>query len=59
MCISEFMSYLKGKSTLILFDRHFGAGGYYVSTVGNMNEETVRRYIQEQGENDKIEDGRK
>ena len=22
MCVSEFMSYLKGKSTLMLFDRH-------------------------------------
>ena len=33
--------------------------GDYVATVGNVNEETVRRYIQEQGENDKLEDGRK
>lgn len=42
--ISEFMSYLKGKSTLMLFDRHpeyrkkwgdrhFWARGYYVCTV--------------------------
>ncbi len=70
MCVSEFMSYLKGKSTLMLFDRHpeyrtkwgdrhFGARGYFVSTVGNVNEETVRKYIQEQEENDKLEDGRK
>ena len=45
MSVSEFMSYLKGKSTLMLFDRHpeyrtkwsdrhFWARGYYVSTVG-------------------------
>lgn len=34
-------------------DRHFWARGYYVSTVGNVNEETVRKYIQEQEENDK------
>ena len=48
----------------MLFDRHpeyrskwgardFWARGYYVSTVGNVNEETVRKYIQEQEENDK------
>ena len=68
--VSEFMSYLKGKSTLMLFDRHpeyrtkwgdrhFWARGYYVSTVGNVNEETILKYIQEQEENDKLEDGRK
>ena len=55
--VSEFMSYLKGKSTLMLFDRHpeyrtkwgdrhFWARGYYVSTVGNVNEETILKYIQ-------------
>ena len=70
LSISEFMGYLKGKSTLMLFDRHpeyrtkwgdrhFWARGYFVSTVGNVNEETVRKYIQEQEENDKLEDGRK
>ena len=70
MSVSEFMSYLKGKSTLMLFDRHpeyrskwgdrhFWARGYYVSTVGNVNEETILKYIQEQEENDKLEDGRK
>lgn len=37
----------------------FWARGYFVSTVGNVNEETVRKYIQEQEENDKLEDGRK
>ena len=52
MCVSEFMSYLKGKSTLMLFDRHpeyrtkwgdrhFWARGYFVSTVGNVNEENT------------------
>lgn len=64
------MSYLKGKSTLMLFDRHpeyrkkwedrhFGARGYYVLTIGNVNEETILKYIQEPEENDKLEDGRK
>lgn len=70
LCVSEFMSYLKGKSRLMLFDRHpeyrsrygdrhFQARGYYVSTVGNVNEETIRKYIQEQEENDKLEDRKK
>ena len=65
--VSEFMSYLKGKSTLMLFDRHpefktkrgdkhFWARGYYVATVGNVNEETIREYIRNQEENDKLED---
>lgn len=40
-------------------DRHFWARGYHVSTVGNVNEETIIKYIQEQEENDKLEDGRK
>ena len=38
-------------------DRHFWARGYYVSTVGNVNEETILNYIKEQEENDKLEDG--
>lgn len=58
MSVSEFMSYLKGKSALMPFDkhpeyrakwrdRHFWARGYYVSTVGNVNEKTIIKYIQE------------
>ncbi len=35
-------------------DRHFWARGYYVVTVGNVNEETIRQYIKEQEENDKL-----
>lgn len=31
-------------------DRHFWARGYYVSTVGNVNEETILNYIKEQEE---------
>ena len=64
LSVSEFMSYLRGKSALMFFDRHPEAGskwgerhlwarGYYVSTVGNVNEETIRNYIKEQEENDK------
>ena len=68
MNVWDFMSYLKGKSSLMIFDRHpeyrskwgdrhFWARGYYVSTVGNVNEETILNYIKEQEENDKLEDG--
>ena len=65
MSVSEFMSYLKGKSALMFYDRHpeiqtkwgdrhLWARGYYVATVGNVNEETIRKYIREQEENDKL-----
>ena len=30
------------------FEREFWAREYYVSTVGNVNQETVRKYIQDQ-----------
>lgn len=64
--VAEVMSYLKGKSALMLFDRHpeyrerkgdrhFWARGYYVATVGNVNEETIREYIRNQEEDDKFE----
>ena len=64
--VSEVMGYLKGKSALMLFDRYpqyrektsgrnFWARGYYVATVGNVNEETIVKYIKEQEENDKHE----
>ncbi len=49
MSISAFMGYLKGKSTLMIYDRHpnlqnkwnkaFWARGYYVATIGNVTEE--------------------
>ena len=56
--VSSFMGYLKGKSALMIFDRHanlkykygnrhFWAEGYYVSTVG-LNEATIAKYIREQ-----------
>ena len=60
MSVSDFMGYLKGKSALMIFDRHpelgekwnreFWARGYYVTTIGNVNEETVKKYIREQEE---------
>ena len=60
--ISQFMGYLKGKSALMMFDRHanlkykygnrhFWAEGYYVSTVG-LNEAAIKKYIQEQEKHD-------
>ncbi len=65
MSVSYFMGYLKGKSALMIFDkhpeyrkkdgnRHFWAEGYYVDTVGR-NEEQIKNYIKEQDESDKIE----
>ena len=64
--VSSFMGYLKGKSSLLMFDRHanlkykygnrkFWAEGYYVSTVG-LNEVTIRKYIREQENADIAQD---
>ncbi len=35
--------------------RHFWARGYYCETVGNVNDATIKRYIDEQYENDRLE----
>ena len=64
--VSSFMGYLKGKSSLMIFDRYahlkhkfgnrrFWSFGYYVSTVG-LNEATIRKYIREQEHADKMFD---
>ena len=49
--VSGFVGYLKGKSSLMIFDKYgnrkFWAEGYYVSTVG-LNEATIAKYIREQ-----------
>ena len=60
LSISDFVGYLKGKSALMIFDKHpelgskwdrsFWARGYYVATVGNVNEETMKEYIRRQTE---------
>ncbi|MCM1538391.1 MAG: transposase [bacterium] len=39
-------------------DRHFGARGYHVSTVGNVNEEIIRKYIQERMTDGKLENSK-
>lgn len=60
------MGYLKGKSSLMNFDRHanlkyqfgnrkFWSEGYYVSTLG-LNEATIQKYIKEQEKPDLIPD---
>ncbi len=60
--VSDFMGYLKGKSTMIIFERfsnlkykygnrHFWCRGYYVSTVGG-NKEGIAKYIREQEHED-------
>jgi len=36
--------------------QHFWARGYYVATVGNVNESTIVEYIKNQEKNDKFED---
>lgn len=66
MSISSFMGYLKGKSALMIFDRHanlkykygnrhFWSRGYYVSTVG-LNEATIAKYVREQEKADQMMD---
>ena len=66
MSVSSFMGYLKGKSALMIFDRHanlkykfgnrhFWSEGYYVSTVG-LNEATIKKYIQDQENYDIMQD---
>ena len=56
--VSSFMGYLKGKSTLMIFERHanlkykygnrhFWCRGYYVDTVGK-NAKKIQEYIQNQ-----------
>jgi putative transposase len=66
IAVSTFMGYLKGKSSLMIFEyhanlkykygnRHFWADGYYVSAVG-LNEETVRKYIRDQEKDDIAKD---
>ena len=64
--ISQVMGYVKGKSAMMIFDRHsnlkykfgnrhFWATGYYVSTVG-LNTATIAKYNREQENNDQMMD---
>ena len=62
MSVSSFMGYLKGKSALMMFDkhanlkykygnRHFWCRGYYVDTVGK-NAKKIQEYIANQLQDD-------
>ena len=64
--ISQIMGFLKGKSSLMIFDRHanlkykygnrnFWARGYYVDTVGR-NKKQIQEYIRNQLREDQIAD---
>jgi putative transposase len=66
MSVSRFMGYLKGRSAVIIHERHanlkynygnrsFWARGYYVSTVG-LNQKTIQKYIREQESEDRLSD---
>ena len=58
MSVSSFMGYIKGKSTLMIFEKHanlkykfgnrvFWCRGYFVSTVGK-NKKVIQEYIRNQ-----------
>ena len=62
LSVAEFMGYLKGKSSLMIFDRHanlkyrygnrhFWARGYYVDTVGR-NKKAIAEYVRNQLQED-------
>ena len=64
LIISIFMGYLKGKSSLAIFERHanlkykygnrqFWCKGYYVDTVGR-NKEAIKKYIKNQLQEDMV-----
>ena len=66
LSISSFMGYLKGKSSLMIFDRHanlkykygnrkFWCRGFYVDTVGR-NQKRIEEYIRNQLQEDVVAD---
>ena len=66
LSVSQFVGYLKGKSSLMIFDRHanlkykygnrhFWCRGYYVDTVGR-NKERIAEYIRNQLQEDIMND---
>ena len=66
LSVSNFMGFLKGKSSLIIHERHanlkykhgnrsFWCRGYYVDTVGK-NTKKIAEYIQKQLEEDRLQD---
>ena len=66
MSVSSFVGFLKGKSTLLIFERHanlkykygrrsFWCRGYYVDTVGK-NAKKIEEYIRSQVKEDQVSD---
>ncbi|QDQ01134.1 IS200/IS605 family transposase [Lysinibacillus fusiformis] len=66
LSVSSFMGYIKGKSSLMIFDRHanlkyrygnrqFWCRGYYVDTVGR-NRKVIQEYIKNQLQEDILHD---
>ena len=66
LSVSEYMGYLKSKSSLMIFDRHanlkykygnrhFWARGYFVDTVGR-NKKQIQEYIRNQLREDELAD---
>ena len=66
IAVSTFMGYLKGKSSLMIFDKHanlkykygnrnFWCRGYYVDTVGK-NKERIAEYVRNQLQEDIVSD---
>ena len=66
LSVAQFVGFLKGKSSLMIFDRHanlkykygnrhFWCRGYYVDTVGR-NESVIKEYIKNQLQEDIIAD---
>jgi putative transposase len=66
LSVSQFIGFLKGKSTLMIFDRHanlkykygsrhFWCRGYYVDTVGK-NQRMIEEYIKNQLVEDEMMD---
>ena len=66
IAVSNFMGYLKGKSSLMIFERHanlkykygnrnFWAKGFFVSTVG-LDTNKVQEYIRDQEKEDMMQD---
>ncbi len=66
MSVASFVGYLKGKSSLMIFDRHanlkykygnrhFWCRGYYVDTVGK-NKKAIEEYIRNQLQEDIMSD---
>lgn len=68
LCISKLVQYIKGKSSYkimqenkqiskMYWGRHFWARGYFVATTGNITDEMIIEYIENQEKSEKAEDG--